>query len=136
MTKIPTHAAVRIEMGRNAMQRKRLFARTLPPLKKAIEANVDEDFEEKYKTNEEERKERKRIRIAEADTRAKTEAERWDEERGWKTPTIYDDGTELTRAFLRRGGIREERKPEESAFERIKRNIGKNEAMMMGLLSV
>ncbi len=53
---IPTHSAVCIEISRNAMKRKRLFARTLPPLKKTIEAKVAEDFEEEYRKEKEEKK--------------------------------------------------------------------------------
>ena len=54
---IPTHAEMGIELSRNKMKKERYFAKTLPSLKKAIEAKVEKDFEEKMKKEIEEKKE-------------------------------------------------------------------------------
>ena len=54
LTRIPTHAAIRFKVSRNTMQRKRLYARTLPQLKRAMEAKGREDFEKEYEKQEEE----------------------------------------------------------------------------------
>ena len=44
---IPTHSIVKIAVSRNAMSQKRSFVRSLPPLKKAFEANTEDELEKK-----------------------------------------------------------------------------------------
>ena len=44
---IPTRSIVKIAVSRNAMKQKRSFVRTLPSLKKAFEATIEDDLEKK-----------------------------------------------------------------------------------------
>ena len=46
---IPTHAAVGVRISRNAMQKEKTQARTLPPLKYAMEGKLKEELAKKGK---------------------------------------------------------------------------------------
>ena len=58
---IPTRSIVKITVSRNAMKLKKSFVRSLPSLKKAFEANIEDDLETKKGKN---KKKRRRGRTA------------------------------------------------------------------------
>ena len=72
---IPTHAAVGVEISRNAMRRERLFAKTLAPLKKAIESKNEEDIKRRQEEEEKEEKREEEKEESKKETQTEEDAE-------------------------------------------------------------